>query len=85
VTECFRVSWRRIGQTVLMDRETYIAPIVESYIPDAVTDEKLALTGQFLDLFDKLANIKKSYRFDNANVEMIESESGHQASHIIKP
>jgi hypothetical protein len=68
-----------------MDRETYIAPIVESYIPDAVADEKLALTGQLLDLFDKLANIKKTYRFDNANVEMIESESGHQASHIIKP
>jgi hypothetical protein len=68
-----------------MDRETYIAPIVESYITDAETDEKLALTGQFLDLFDKLANIKKTYRFDSPNAEMVESDSGDRAVHRITP
>ena len=68
-----------------MDRETYIAPIVQAYIPDAETSEKLTLTGQFLDLFDKLANIKKTYRFDSPHAKMLESESDDRADHRASP
>lgn len=68
-----------------MDRETYIAPIVESYIPDAEPNEKLELTGQFLELFERLANIKKTYRFDSPHAKMLESESDDRAGHHTSP
>lgn len=59
-----------------MDRESYIAPIVEGYIPDASFAEKLALTRELWSLFDALY---KSYlrqeRFDSHMQGMIESES----------
>ena len=62
-----------------MDRETYIAPIVESYIPDASFEEKLALTGEFWALFDALyATFEVQERFDSLPKEMVESESFNQ-------
>ena len=59
-----------------MDRETYIAPIVEAYIPEASFDEKLALTREFWALFDALyATFEASERFDLQATDMVESES----------
>ncbi len=61
---------------VRMDRETYIAPIVEAYIPDASFAEKLALTQEFWTLFDALyATFEASERFDSQGQKMVESES----------
>jgi hypothetical protein len=63
-----------------MDRETYIAPIVEAYIPDASFEEKLALTREFWALFDALyATLSASERFDSDPLKMVESESPRQA------
>jgi hypothetical protein len=64
-----------------MDRETYIAPIVEAYIPDAETSEKLALTNEFLGFFDQLATINNTYRFDNKHPKMLEFEPGERPVH----
>ena len=59
-----------------MNRETYIAPIVEAYIPDASFEEKLALTHEFWALFDALyATFEIQERFDSLPREMVESES----------
>jgi hypothetical protein len=59
-----------------MDRETYIAPIVEAYIPDATHAEKLALTQEFWALFDTLyATFEASERFDSQTPNMVESDS----------
>jgi hypothetical protein len=59
-----------------MDRETYIAPIVEAYIPDASYAEKLALTQEFWALFDTLyATFETSEGFDSLATHMVESES----------
>lgn len=59
-----------------MDRETYIAPIVEAYIPDASFAEKLALTQEFWALFDALyATFQERERFDSDAPKMVESES----------
>jgi hypothetical protein len=59
-----------------MDRETYIAPIVEAYIPDASFAEKLALTQEFWGLFDALySTFLESERFDSLRPEMVESDS----------
>ena len=64
------------AHNVGMDRETYIAPIVEAYIPDASFAEKLALTQEFWSLFDALyAALEASERFDSAPLKMVESES----------
>jgi hypothetical protein len=64
-----------------MDRETYIAPIVEAYIPDATDTEKLALTAEFWALFDTLyATSEASSRFDSTPPEMVESGSGDGAN-----
>ena len=63
-----------------MDRETYIAPIVEAYIPDASFAEKLALTQEFWALFDALyATFEASERFDSHPLKMVESESPEPA------
>lgn len=63
-----------------MDRETYIAPIVEAYIPDASFEEKLALTQEFWTLFDALyATFEARERFDSQGQNMIESESPEPA------
>ena len=62
-----------------MDRETYIAPIVEAYIPDASFEEKLALTHEFWALFDALyTTFQEQERFDSLPQEMVESESFNQ-------
>ncbi len=59
-----------------MDRETYIAPIVEAYIPDASYGEKLALTQEFWALFDAIyATFEAGERFDSQTPNMVESES----------
>ena len=59
-----------------MDRETYIAPIVEAYIPDASFEEKLTLTQEFWTLFDALyAVFERRERFDTVSPEMVKSES----------
>ena len=59
-----------------MDRETYIAPIVEAYIPDASFAEKLALTQEFWALFDALnSSFQDRERFDSHPLKMVESES----------
>jgi hypothetical protein len=59
-----------------MDRETYIAPIVEVYIPEASFEEKLALTQEFWALFDTLyATFEASERFDSKAHKMVKSES----------
>lgn len=63
-----------------MDRETYIAPIVEAYIPDASFEEKLSLTQEFWALFDALyATLEAGERFDSKPQKMVESESPKQA------
>jgi hypothetical protein len=63
-----------------MDRATYIAPIVEAYIPDASIEEKLALTQEFWVLFDALyATFGTSERFDSQALKMVESESPEPA------
>ena len=65
-----------------MDRETYIAPIVESYIPDASFEEKLALTQEFWALFDALyATFNERQRFDSEASKMLESESPKPAEY----
>ena len=59
-----------------MNRDTYIAPIVEAYIPDAETPEKLALTREFWALFDALySTFQDTQRFDSGAPEMVESDS----------
>jgi hypothetical protein len=59
-----------------MNRETYVAPIVEAYIPDASFEEKLALTQEFWALFDALySTFEARERFDSLASEMVESES----------
>jgi hypothetical protein len=64
-----------------MDRETYIAPIVEAYIPDASFAEKLALTREFWALFDALyATFEAQERFDSSPQKMLESESRKEPS-----
>lgn len=62
-----------------MDRENYIAPIVETYIPDASRDEKLALTQELWSLFEALYKVYlRQERFDSHMQGMIESESPNQ-------
>jgi hypothetical protein len=59
-----------------MNRETYIAPIVEAYIPEASFEEKLALTKEFRALFDCLnAQVQATQRFDSLASDMVESDS----------
>jgi hypothetical protein len=59
-----------------MDRENYIAPIVEAYIPDASFEKKLALTQEFWALFDALyATFEATERFDSQAPKMVQSES----------
>ena len=59
-----------------MDRDTYIAPIVEAYIPNAPIEEKQALTAEFWVLFDGLyASLKECERFDSNAPNMLKSES----------
>jgi hypothetical protein len=55
-----------------MNRDNYIAPIVEAYIEDGTTEEKLALTQELWGLFDALYQIAG---FDSSTLNMLESES----------
>ncbi len=76
VTVCLRGRRKAICHNGGMDRETYIAPIVEAYIPDASFEEKLALTHEFWALFDALyATFEANERFDSFEPNMVESES----------
>ena len=59
-----------------MDRTSYVAPIVEAYIPDASIEEKLALTAEILALFDALyEQAHTPDRFDSLPPKMVESDS----------
>ena len=61
---------------VEMDRETYITPIVEAYIPDSSFAEKLVLTQEFWALFDCLnAQVQATKRFDSQGQKMVETDS----------
>lgn len=69
-----------------MDRETYIAPIVEDYIPDASFEEKLALTQEFWALFDCLYSQAQPFdRFDSHPPKMVESDSRKELNSAPKP
>jgi hypothetical protein len=69
-----------------MDRESYIAPIVESYIPEASFEEKLALTQEFWTLFDALyASFVARKRFDSQAQDMVESDSRKELTSAPKP
>jgi hypothetical protein len=85
VTLCLRVGLPIQVQTVPMDRDSYIASIVEAYIPEASFEEKLALTQEFWGLFGALARIQNLHRFDNNCPEMLESESDDQSNHRQSP
>jgi hypothetical protein len=68
-----------------MNRETYIAPIVEAYIPDASVVEKLALTHEFWALFDALyASFTSGERFDSEPHKMVESDSRKEPNSTLK-
>ena len=69
-----------------MDRETYIAPIVEAFIPDASFAEKLALTQEFWALFDCLYSPDQPpERFDSHPSKMVESDSRKEPNSALKP
>jgi hypothetical protein len=57
-----------------MNRDNYIAPIVEAYIEEGTPEEKLALTQELWALFDALYQIAG---FDSDTPDMLESESHH--------
>jgi hypothetical protein len=79
VTECLRAAMFVFAHNGTMDRETYIAPIVEAYIPEASFEEKLALTQEFWALFDALYTaFEASEGFDSQAPKMVESESPNQ-------
>jgi hypothetical protein len=65
-----------------MNRDNYIAPIVEAYIEDGTHEEKLALTKDLWGLFDALYVCAG---FDSDTPHMLESESHKQANstHIL--
>ncbi len=69
-----------------MDRETYIAPIVDAYIPDASFGEKLALTHEFWALFDALYTVfQQREGFDSRPLKMVESESRNWPNSLPRP
>jgi hypothetical protein len=65
-----------------MNRDNYIAPIVEAYIPEASHEEKLALSAELWGLFDALYACAG---FDSEATDMLESESHKYANstHIL--
>ena len=57
-----------------MDKETYIAEIVEAYIPEATKEEKMALTNELWVLFETLYKIStRGDGFDSFTHNMLES------------
>jgi hypothetical protein len=58
--------------TSYMNRNEYIAPIVEAYIEEGTPEEKLALTQELWGLFDALYACAG---FDSDTPDMLESES----------
>ena len=81
MTERLRAEMAGKAQTVRMDRENYIAPIVEAYIPDGHVAEKLALTAEFWALFDVLyRTFQERERFDSEAPKMVESELPDQSA-----
>ncbi len=74
------------AHNVGMDRETYIAPIVEAYIPDAKLTDKLALTRELWVLFDALyETFEAGDRFDSLPPNMVESDSRKEHNSAPKP
>jgi hypothetical protein len=65
---------RVVLHTGCMNRDNYIAPIVEAYIEEGTPEEKLALTQELWALFDALYQIAG---FDSDTPDMLESESHH--------
>lgn len=75
-----------LPHNVRMDRDTYIAPIVEAYIPEASSTEKLTLTRELWVLFDALyATFEASERFDSLPLNMVESDSRKEPNSAQKP
>jgi hypothetical protein len=72
VTNFIRVMSGLALHTSCMNRDNYIAPIVEAYIEDGTPEEKLALTQELWALFDALYQIAG---FDAGTPNMLESES----------
>jgi hypothetical protein len=72
VTHCIRVMGRVALYTSHMNRNEYIAPIVEAYIEDGTAEEKLALTQELWALFDALYQIAG---FDSSTQNMLDSDS----------
>jgi hypothetical protein len=65
--------------TGCMNRDQYIARVVEAYIPDASNSEKVALSVEFYRLFEALhQSFEASERFDSQGHNMLESESLNQ-------
>lgn len=63
-----------------MDRDTYIDEVVERFIPNGSTDEKLAVMAEIWSMFDMLiARLELEERFDSLDSYMVESESHHLA------
>ena len=59
-----------------MDRDSYIDPVVETHIPDATSDEKLAVMAEIWVFFDMLLErVEGRERFDSRPSQMVESES----------
>ena len=73
MTLCLRYTHPIIFHNIEMSRDTYIAPIVEAYMPDASFEEKLALTQEFWALFDVL--YASFLRFDSLPLPEVESDS----------
>lgn len=74
----FHLRARKVANryTVQMDRDTYIAPIVDICMPDASHAEKLELTRELWELFDALFAVQaERERFDSITPRMVESDS----------
>jgi hypothetical protein len=76
VTGCLRAERQAIGQTVRMDRDSYIDPVVEGYMPEANDGEKLAVMAEIWAYFDMLLErVETRERFDSFGAHMVESDS----------
>lgn len=59
-----------------MDRDNYIDPVVEGYMPEASDGEKLAVMAEIWAYFDMLLErVEAKERFDSFGAHMVESDS----------
>ena len=59
-----------------MDRDNYIDPVVEGYMPGASDGEKLAVMAEIWAYFDMLLErVEAQDRFDSIGAHMVESDS----------